>query len=250
MGTSAIVGLALLLGAAPGLRGAPSARPGVQQEGVEEESGMSGQVEFGFVSASGNTEARTWNLNGELGYASEVWSHEGSLRYLRSSDEEGTIADRTLLRAESRRAFGDRNFAFASVRYERDRFSGFDYRVTERFGYGRQLFLGEPVAWEVEVGAGSRQSRRMEDGVSTTEFIGSVATALTWTLSDAARLTEEVSVDTGSEGTVSQSITAVTADLVSSLALRLAFDAKHTSEVPVDREKLDTITSATLVFQF
>jgi len=247
MHTTAIAALVALVAASPG-----------PQEAVEEDTGLSGQVELGIVSTSGNTETRSWNLNGELLYAAGPWEHEGSVRYLRTSDAEATTADRTLVRGESRRAISDRDFVFVALRYERDRFSGFDYRVTERLGYGRDLLVGEPLAWEFEVGLGSRQSRELEvfaDGVvtgggSTTEFIGAVATALTWTISDTARLTEEVSVDGGSGGTVSQSITALTADLVSDFALRLSFDAKHTSEVPPDRDKLDTVTSATLVFSF
>ncbi|MGD8559906.1 MAG: DUF481 domain-containing protein, partial [Gammaproteobacteria bacterium] len=54
----------------------------------------------------------------------------------------------------------------------------------------------------------------------------------------------------GDDETVTKSVTALTANINSSLAMKLSYTIKHTSEVPPDIEKTDTETVVTIVYKY
>jgi len=58
-------------------------------------------------------------------------------------------------------------------------------------------------------------------------------------------------VDVGEDTTVTKSVTALTAQINGSLATKITYTIKNTSDVPTDDiEKTDTETAVTLVYSF
>lgn len=56
--------------------------------------------------------------------------------------------------------------------------------------------------------------------------------------------------DIGSDTTITRAVTALQADIVGNLAMKLSYTVEHTSQVPVGVEKTDTETAASLVYSF
>jgi len=63
-------------------------------------------------------------------------------------------------------------------------------------------------------------------------------------------LSEHLTTEIGSDTTITRSVTALTAQLAGSLAMKLSFTARHISEVPASVKDMDTETAVTLVYGF
>ena len=208
-----------------------------------------GNVEIGYVTTSGNTETESLNAKAKVETEREKWRHTISLEALNSSDKNVNTAERYVLTGQSDYKMGKKNFFYALVSYEDDRYSGYDYRLTESIGYGRRV-IGEPnLTLDLEIGPGARQSK-LETGKTKDEFLGRGAAKLAWKISDTSKFTEDFTADVGEDVTVTKSVTALSAKVNSSLATKLTYTIKNTSDVPPGIEKTDTEMAVTLVYDF
>lgn len=227
------------------------ANPAWAAEPVTEKpaSPWSGEAELGMLFTRGNTETSTTNAKLKIQYDTEHWAHRLQLEYLTAEDRGTTTADRFLAGYRSTYKLSERAYAFGSLRYEDDRFAGYDQRTTEVLGYGRKLYTGPVFLWDVEIGGGARQTD-LTDGSSTDEAIYRVATLLTWNITETSSLKEELSVEGGSENTYTESITELKVRINAALAMKVTFAVKDNSDVPVGIKHTDTETAVTLVYDF
>lgn len=219
-------------------------------EDVEEvEPPWSGQVELGFVSTSGNTETATVNGRLELAHERGPWRFTTSLDALRASDDERTTAEQYLVGGQAEYALTERDYLFATVNYTDDRFSGFDYRVSEAVGYGRRLVSTGSLEVKAEIGAGARQSRLAEGGDERDAIVRGNGEA-EWEPREGLALSQEISIESGADGTVARSTSGLLTELFGGLAAKISFALEHTSAVPAGVEKTDSLTSVSLVYGF
>ena len=208
-----------------------------------------GNVELGIVNTTGNTETETINAKAKAELEQEKWRHTVTFESLTSSDQNVSTAERYALNGQSDYKFGAHNYLFVMLGYEDDRFSGYDYRTTEALGYGRRVVDEPNLTLGLEIGPGARQSK-LESGGSEDEMTLRGAAKLAWKISDTSSFTEDLSSDVGEDTTITKSVTALTAQVNGSLATKLTYTIKNTSEVPVGVEKTDTETAVTLVYSF
>lgn len=208
-----------------------------------------GNVEIGYVTTSGNTETESLNAKAKAETEREKWRHTINFEALNSSDQKVTTAERYMLSGQSSYKMGKKNFFYVLVSYEDDRFSGYDYRVTESIGYGRRV-IGEPtMTLDLEIGPGARQSK-LETGKTEDELLARGAAKLAWKVSDTSKFTEDLTTEVGEDVTVTKSVTGLSAKVNSSLATKLTYTIKNTSDVPPGIEKTDTEVAVTLVYGF
>ena len=206
-----------------------------------------GNVEIGFVMTDGNTETETLNAKAKAETEREKWRHTVNLEALNSSDQNVSTAERYLLSGQSSFKIGPKNFFYVLVSYEDDRFSGYDYRVSESVGYGRRV-IGEPgMTLDLEVGPGARQSKP-DSGKTEDEMLVRGAAKLAWQVSDTSKFTEDFSTEVGEDVTVTKSVTGLSAKVNGSLSTKLTYTIKNTSDVPPGIEKTDSEMAVTLVF--
>ena len=207
------------------------------------------EVGLGYVKTSGNTE--TESLKGDIKAVKEKdkWRHSVKFEGLNSSDSGVTTAERYFLSGKSDYRFSKHGYWYVTASYDDDHFSGYDYRISESVGYGRRLLDRPGLSIDGEVGPGARQSKT-DAGESEDEFLLRLAGNLLWKVSDNSDFTEEVFTEIGEDDTVSKSVTALTANINSSLAMKLSYTIKHTSKVPVGIDKTDTETVITIVYKY
>jgi putative salt-induced outer membrane protein len=208
-----------------------------------------GAGEIGYVATSGNTD--TSNLTVKLGVTNERdhWRHNLALEALNTEDDGDTTAERYLATWQSDYKFSEHEYLFGRIAYEDDKFSGYEYRVTESIGYGRRVLNRENMTLDLEAGPGVRQSK-LEDGNTEHEFVARVAGRYLWQISENAKFTEDLYSDVGEDATITKSVTALQSKINGNLAMKLTFTVKHTSDVPDDVDKTDTETGVTLVYGF
>ncbi len=224
------------------------AAPGIAQQ-AETESPWSGKATLGYLATSGNTENSNLISGFELAYAAGRWTHRATARAINATENKVTTAEAYELGFKSEFSINDYDFLFGRMKWRKDRFSTYDQQFSQTVGYGRRLIDREAHKLNVEIGAGARQSE-LVDGSSESEFITRGGLDYTWLLSETATFTQEISIESGSDNTYTESITALTARFIGDLALVASYTVKHNSDVLPLLEKTDTYTALSLEYAF
>jgi putative salt-induced outer membrane protein len=212
-------------------------------------SDWKGEGEFGYVSTSGNTD--TTNLKARLGLVNErdMWRHSAMLEALNASDNDVTTAERYAATWQTDYKFAEFDYIFGRIHYETDKFSGYDYRISETIGYGRRVLHRDDMTLDLEAGPGARQSK-LETGESENEMIFRLAGRYAWQITEQSRFTQDLAFDIGEDATITKSVTALQASIVGNLSMKLSYTVENVSDVPPGVKKTDTQTAATLVYSF
>jgi len=207
-------------------------------------------AELGFVSTTGNTETETLNAKAKASTDREQWRHAIEATALNSSDATSTTAQKFTLSGKSDyKLEGGKNFIFGTVAYENEKFSGYEYRVTEAIGYGRRIIEDDSHTLDLEIGPGARQSK-LDNGDTESEGLIRAAAIFDWTISKTSKFGEELIVEAGEDVTVTKSVTSLSSQIEGNLSMKVTFTYKNTSDVPVGVDDTDTETAVTLVYDF
>lgn len=217
---------------------------------VEEvaESPWSGEAELGISRTTGNTEQAALGARARVKHETTLWRNLLKANFDVAEEKDEKIQERFISSFETNYKFLERAYAFGFIEYEEDRFSGFDYRLTQSAGLGYRVVDEPDLTFDVEAGPGLRITEFEDRGDTEREFVGRLATDFIWRFSDDAELTNEAQVVTGRENTTIRSLSALTSDITDDLALRVSYDIRRDTNVEPNREKTDTITKVSLVY--
>ncbi|WP_026279681.1 YdiY family protein [Thioalkalivibrio sp. ALJ16] len=215
-----------------------------------EAEGWQSSIELGASKTTGNTESTNASARFRAEHTTVDWRNRIRLDAFFHEEDDETTGERYVAGYQADRKLGEHDYVFGALRYERDRFSNYDYQASATAGYGRRLIDGERVRLDGEIGAGMRQVRIRTTGETDSEPVGRLAGNFRWDISDTARLTDELLILTGSDNTEVENILALTADISSRLSLRTSFTVKHNTDVEPGVDKTDTITDVALVYRF
>lgn len=220
-----------------------------------------GQAEMGAGSSTGDTDEQTISLglsfNRDFGTR---WSHQLDLDFDLGRTEGVTTRERFVTKYETLWKPWDHTYFVNYTELEMDRFSGYEYRVIENLGIGHQLIDTSKQKLRLEGGPGVRISRveatyddlgaLLMPEMTETEFLGRISSTYELKLSDAISIKDRASVLVGVDMTTVENWLQFSARINSHLAARLSFEVKYESEPPVGTAAWDTITRATLVYDF
>lgn len=216
---------------------------------ASEDSIWASEVEVGAVYATGNTEETNFKFRGEAVRDGEVYENSYKLDVVNSSQDGVKTAQKFYGVYQLDRKLNDVSSIFGRIAYEDDKFSGFDSQIDLTLGYSRDLISTEIHELEASAGVGYRQSELVTGG-SEDEVIVTLSGDYSWNVSDNSIFKQALRVQIGDFATVTRTETSLTANVLDNLALKLALYVKNTSEVPAGRDKTDTETAMTLLYQF
>ncbi len=98
-----------------------------------------GKGEAGAVIARGNSDTDTVNLKLEMAKELDRWKHGFGIQALRATNDSDKTAERYAAFWQSDYKLDDRTYLFGGLRYEDDRFSGFDSQASATTGIGRKF---------------------------------------------------------------------------------------------------------------
>jgi putative salt-induced outer membrane protein YdiY len=221
------------------------------EEGAEEEESgpLAGNIRFGFLSTTGNTETTTMNTSAEATYTLERWTHKATGAALYSDENDVTTAEAYEALWRSDWSLTDKDALFGRLIWRKDRFAGFATQFSQTVGYARKILTGKKHVLSADLGVGARQS---EDqlGIDTDEVIYTAGAAYTWNFSDTAKFQQTLAFEVGSDNTFSESVSSVTTTLIGALSLVASHTIRHNSDVPIGTEKRDTRTAVSLQYDF
>lgn len=213
-------------------------------------------LESGLLLSSGNTKEQT--ITGRLNTLRETgsWRHNLRLETRVTEKDESTTAERYTGSWQTDYRFNPHDFVFGRVRYDRDRFSGYDFQASSAAGYGRRVWNGQDNYLDLSAGLGYRYNRLAEaddQGSRRREDpIGRLAASFLYQLSPSAEFSQELETEIGLDDgeSASRSITSLSMDVIGALAMKASYTVEHETDVPEGIKKTDTITSLTLLYSF
>lgn len=207
------------------------------------------KVVLGYLSTSGNTRSSSLNSGFSISYGAGHWLHSLEASAIKSSEERATTAEAYGLGWKSEYNVTKSDFLFGRVNWRKDRFSGYEQQLSQTLGYGRRLIDRPAHVLNVEIGAGARQAE-LPDGTMEDELISRGGLSYQWTLSQTAQFTQAVSVESGSDNTWLESVTALKAKVAEDLALVASYTVKSNSSVPPEKANTDRFTAVSLEYVF
>lgn len=212
------------------------------------------EAELGLVLTGGNTETQNTNAKVSVVREDDKWRETGSLEALGSSNTDAantktTTAEKYAAGLKADYKLTEANFLFGNATYNDDRFSGFDYQATTSVGYGRNIFKNDQQSLSAEVGPGMR-FYKVTSAASDDEAILHLAANYIYNFSEQASFTQDLVVDAGDDVTISESVSAIKAQVSGKMAMKASIKLRNTSEVPAGAEETDSETALTLVYSF
>lgn len=217
--------------------------------GTEGEGPWSGSASLGYLSTSGNTETTSYNTSLAIAYAVNQWTHAFAAAANGADESDTTTAEAYQASGKSTYDFSEHNYLFGTIDWRRDRFSGVDLKLSESVGYGRRLIDRSAHLLSAEIGVGHRSSE-LSDNSSESGVIGTLGLDYKWTFSETSNFQQAVSIESGSDNTYLETVSAVRARLLGDFAIVLSYTIRHNTDVPLGNEKTDTFTAISLELAF
>ena len=216
---------------------------------VAKESPWSGSASLGYLSTSGNTDTTSYNTALEISFEKNKWTHTFDAAAYGADESDATTAEAYQAGWKSAYDFSEHNYLFGLVNWRKDRFSGVDQQLSEAIGYGRRLIDTPAHLLSAELGAGYR-SADLSDNTSESGVIATLGLDYKWTFSETSNIEQNVGVESGSDNTYIESISAIRARLLGDFAIVLSYTVRHNTDVPVGNEKTDRFTAISLELAF
>lgn len=252
--------VALSLAAAGALADTPPAPAAAPPPPV----GWHGKGEAGAVVASGNTKGDTVNFKLGLLEIDGPWTHALDMAYLQAKNgTSGTnsveTANRYTAGWQSNYALSARSFWFGGLRYDHDKYSGFDYQATASTGLGYKFIDTDAIKLSGQVGAGYRRSKTEvplgttpETFTSATDgnavFVAGFDYANVLTAS--TKVVDKFHAEVGSADTMLTNFLGIEVKMNTALALSVGLDVRDNTKPPAGKQKVDTVTTVNLVYAF
>lgn len=219
-----------------------------QQTAVQE--GWQGSVAIGYIQTTGNSNTSTANGKVLAGYKTGRWQDSVLFQALKASQEGVLTAENFEFDGQADYNLNPNNYIFGNADYLRDVFSGYTRRTSEVIGVGHRVLNTNTQQLDLEIGGGRRQTHYTTGAPSDSEFVERGALSYLWKFSDTSNITETLSVVRGASNVLSQSVSALTANLASSFALSLSYTVTHNSQVQPGFKRTDAVTALSLVYSF
>lgn len=243
---------------------------------AEEAKKLSTDIELGVVSTQGNTETSSLKANVNVKQDLEKFRNHFVLSGLYKEDtitvtdgdettrEDQTTAEKYFASLQTDFKLNqDHRGLFVFGSYEEDKFSGFEYQGTLAFGYSDRIFKFDNSHLNYSIGPGMSFSKTEaildSDGnvetESESESVGIVRISLDflYQISENSKFTQTFSTDAAmsqGDNSKTQAETAITANVMTGLALKASYVIDHNTHPPADTKNADTTTSITFVLSF
>lgn len=213
------------------------------------ESPWSGALSLGYLSTSGNTDTTTAKTAFEVAYELNKWKHTLTGGGNSAEDTGVTTAESYQLGWKTDYSFSEKDYVFGLINWNKDRFSGVVEQLSESVGYGRRVIETPSHVLNLEIGAGYRDAD-LSDGTSESGGIVRGGLDYTWIFSETSGFDQKLNIETGSDNTYIESISALRAKLVGDFALVLSYTIRQNSDVPVGNVKTDKLSALSIEYAF
>ncbi|MBA54191.1 MAG: hypothetical protein CMK89_07035 [Pseudomonadales bacterium] len=208
----------------------------------------SGEANLSYIDSSGNTESTNLAFRSGATRDGETWRNiyklEASNETAEQEDANGNekevrTAEKYFASAKAEYKFGASSYLFGLLEYTDDRFSGYEYEASATFGYGQDILKNKVHELSADAGIGYRESKEIETGDVLEEAVLRLGALYLWRINENTTFDEDFSTEIGEEKTVTKSYTRLKVKINGSLNGFVAYEIKHTDEVPEGSKNSD-----------
>lgn len=210
---------------------------------------VKGHAELGGYVSTGNTENVGLSAAIALRREGIEWRHK--LRFQADYQESlgVTTQDRYLAAYEPNWKFDDRAYVYGAAQYERDRFSGFNSRISLSAGAGYSAIKSPAMKLDVELGPAFRQTDFI-DQTSESNVAARGSLDFGWKVSRGISVTQTASAYLEQSNSTVATKSALLTKLIGPLSAQFSYSVQFESMPPIGRKTTDTTSRAALVVDF
>jgi putative salt-induced outer membrane protein len=188
-----------------------------------------------------------------IAHKDDAWENSGTLagQYVRTDGD--TTARRWEVGAQTRYTFDGGTFWFGGLRYEEDRFSGFDHQGVVNTGVGRRFIDNDTTKLLAQVGAGYKFFETLgsltEPRDKDSALAGVASVDFQHKLTATTTVFDRFGSEFTSDNNFLQNEIGVQVKMTDRLALALAYAVRHNTDPPAGFKKTDTLTTVNLVYE-
>jgi putative salt-induced outer membrane protein len=165
-----------------------------------------------------------------------------------------TTARRWEVGVQTRFDFIADTFWYGGVRYEEDRFSGFDHQGLVTTGVGRRFIDNDTTKLLGQAGVGYRffdevDQLAMPDGAGGSNVAAVTSLEFSHALTDTTSVFDKFSGEFTSSNSFLQNEIGVAVKMTDRMALAVAYAMRHNTEPPAGFRSTDTLTTVNLVYE-
>ncbi len=227
-------------------------------------AGWSGKGQAGYVMSRGNSDTDAANVKLELNLLRDDWMHNLLVDGLYGRSAGIASAQRWDARLQSDYTFSARWFAFGALKYENDRFSGFQYQATGSAGVGYKVFDSDTTKLSLQAGVGYRSLRPetvTKDPATgavisrvpletESEVVATTGLDFMHRFNPSTRLTDKLISESGSANTSIRNDLALEVKMSRKLSLAAGVSVLENTNPPPGVKQTDTITTLNVVYAF
>jgi putative salt-induced outer membrane protein len=206
-----------------------------------------------YVATTGNTDTMSLGLDLLARRRPTPWGYELFASFNRAEDSGDLTAERYYAGGKAVRGLGERWEVFAGLTGEKDQFAGYDMRLIGSAGATYKVVTTDTVSFSVDGGVTWTDEDVIPPGEDRSYVGGIAGLHFAWAFSETASLTQDLTYfadfDESSAWRLA-SVTALNASLTDLLGLRLSYEYRYNNRPPLDLEKDDTTTKASVVLKF
>lgn len=222
-----------------------------------------GQGELGGFRSTGNTS--NLGISGGVKLVKDAvdWRINFQARANYERNKGKTTRDQVTATIEPNYKFDKRLYAYGLAQFERDRLQGFSARYTLSGGLGYELVKTKAVRLAIKAGPAIRITD-FSDGDSKSSLAALVGLDFDWKISDHLKFSQDAGgtyasdaqgftsavaiID--SDNTTFTATSALDAKLIGGLSTRFSYTIEHETNPKIGRAKTDTLSRASLVYDF
>jgi putative salt-induced outer membrane protein len=207
---------------------------------------------LGFVMNTGDSQNNNLNANLDLNYKPSVsWTFISKDTFQRSSSHKsGLTAWNLNLGAQANYNFTAKNYVYGNANYINNKFDGYDYRLQESLGYGRNITVPQNMTLSIQFGPGMQQSKAKDTGKSENVLTGNFGANYAWNFSAKSSLTEDFTTVASKQTIFTTSKTALTTNIADNFDLQLSYTLMQSTRPVDNKHHINTTTAASVIYNF
>lgn len=212
--------------------------------------GWQGKGEAGLVFARGNSVADTINFKLGMSEVVDQWKHSLEMSALRASTGGVESADRYMAGWQSDYQLDARSFWFGGLRYENDKFSGFDYQASASTGLGYKFYDTDRIRLAAQAGAGYRRLKNSVTGEASGDVVFVAGMDYENKLTATTKVVDKFHTEAGSSNTLLTNFLGLEVRMSDALALSVGVDVRDNTKPPAGKQRVDTVSTVNVVYAF